>query len=103
MASSPRKGVCRQWGGACPKRSLELATAPELEQKPPNVMAEPFPSRQAAPAEAVPGLTLPRGKEVRRFAANSDPNPQRLRDPHSSPPPHSLLGTILCSRYYDST
>ena len=42
------------------------------------------------------------GRTVRRFAANSDPNPQLPEDPQNSPPPNSLLGTILFYRCYDS-
>lgn len=57
------KGSC-WWGvGLAQSCSLGWTTAPVLQLKPPDVVAESFPSHQAAPGEAVPSLTLSRGEK----------------------------------------
>lgn len=52
------------------------------------------------PPEAVPGPVLPGAKQVKRFAANSDPNPDSFRSLELTSS-NSLLETIVCSRCCD--
>lgn len=82
MAFSLLEGVCGQGEEPDPGIGYSARTGTEASRC--YGLSPPF--HQAAPGEAIPGLMLLRGKQVRRFAANSDPNPQLLRDPQSSSP-----------------
>lgn len=82
MVFSLLEGVCWQGGGAIPRNWLQRQ---DWNRSLP-VLRLSFPFHQAAPGEAILDLMPLRGKQVRRFAANSDPNPQLLRDLQSSSP-----------------